>query len=327
MIALGFPLALLLLPLPLVVWRFLPARREQVSALRFPFFRQIVRAAEVTPGEGAVILRRTRLQMTVAITVWVLLVLALARPERLGAPIEMTRSARDVVLAIDISGSMDIVDFAAPDGTRLQRLDAVKEVVSRFVSEREGDRIALIVFGTQAFLQAPLTEDLATIAALVEQIEVGMAGPHTAIGDAIGLAIRTFEISEVEQRLLILLSDGADTGSRMSPLNAAEIARTRGVEIHTIAVGDPQASGDTRVDTRTLADIASRTGGSAFFASDVEALAGVYQRIDALSPRLVEQVSYRPRRVLSSWLLGLVAVLGIGALGLLTAARSGRRAA
>ncbi|MEL0438007.1 VWA domain-containing protein [Phycobacter sp. K97] len=318
MISLAAPYALLALTLPWLVWRLVPPRMERVSALRFPFFRQIVAAADVKPGPGAVVLQRSRLQLLIACLVWILLVLALARPERLGAPIEITKSARDVVLAIDISGSMDIVDFAREDGTRLQRLAAVKEVVEQFVAERDGDRIGLIVFGTRAFVQAPLTEDLATILELVKQTEVGMAGPHTAIGDAIGLAIRTFEVSDIDQRLLILLSDGADTGSRMSPVNAAEIAAARGVEIHTIAVGDPRADGENRVDTRALADIAQRSGGSAFFASDYTALAEVYQRIDEMTPRLVEELSYRPRTPLASICLGLAALIGLLGLLLLT---------
>jgi Ca-activated chloride channel family protein len=327
MIALAQPAALLLLPLPFLFWWIVPARKERVSALRFPFFRQIVTATNATPGSGAVVLRRTRVQMVTASLIWLLLVVAIARPERLGAPIEVIKSARDIVLAIDLSGSMDTVDFENPDGTRVQRLAAVKDVVQRFVAERDGDRIALIVFGNRAFLQAPLTEDLTTIVELLGQTEVGMAGPNTAIGDVIGLSIRTFEASEVEQRLLILLSDGADTGSRMTPLNAAEIARARGVEIHTIAVGDPNAGGESRVDIRALEDIARRTGGSAFFASDVAALQNVYDRIDELAPRLVEQLSYRPRNALSSWVMGGAALLGVLALGILTYQRMRRAAA
>ena len=325
MIALASPYALLLLPLPLLVWRFWPARQQKVPALRFPFFRKIAQTAQVTPAPGAVILRRTRMQMAAAVMIWILLVLALARPERLGEPIEITRSARDVVLALDISGSMDTVDFETPAGDRVQRLAAVKDVVQDFVAAREGDRIALIVFGTRAFLQAPLTEDLATISDLVELTQVGMAGPNTVIGDAIGLGIRTFETSEVDQRLMILLSDGSDTGSRMSPLNAAEIARSKGVEIHTIAVGDPNATSENRVDTQALADIAARTGGSSFFASDTQALAAVYDRIDQLAPRLVDQVSYRPRTQLAPIAMAVAALLGLGALTLLTLRRTGRR--
>ena len=204
-----------------------------------------------------------------------------------------------MALAIDISGSMDTKDFKAPDGALQQRFAAVREVVARFVEGRQGDRIALIVFGSKAYLQSPLTEDLAAISSLLDRTEVGMAGPHTALGDAIGLAIRTFEASEVEQRLLILLSDGADPASRMSPVNAAEIAADRGVEIHAIGVGDPQASGEDRVDLEALREIAGRSGGSYFFAADQDALTQVYARIDALAPRDVETLSWRPRRSLA----------------------------
>lgn len=317
MITLGLPWALLLLPLPLLVWRLAPPHREKVPALRFPFFHRIAEAAGAEPGPGSVILSRGRLQMVAAALCWGLVVLALARPERVGEPVEITRAARDVVLAIDISGSMDARDFATPDGDRIQRLAGVRGVVRHFVERRAGDRMALIVFGTKAYLQAPLTEDLPTIVELLDDTQVGMAGPHTAIGDAIGLAIRTFDASDIDQRLLILLSDGTDTASRMSPVNAAEIAADQGVEIHTIGVGDPDARGEDRVDLAALRDIATRTGGQFFFASDETALSGVYDSIDALVPREVETLSYRPRRALAWIPLGLAALSGFGALALL----------
>ena len=317
MISLAQPWALALLPLPLLVWWFLPPHRDQVRALRFPFFRKIAETAGVEPRAGAVVLTRSRLQMTTAIACWGLVVLALSQPERVGEPIVISKAARDVVLAIDISGSMDARDFAAPDGTRKQRLAAVRDVVRKFVEGRQGDRMALIVFGSKAYVQAPLTEDLATIVALLERSDVGMAGPHTAIGDAIGLAIRTFETSNIDQRLLILLSDGTDTASRMSPINAAEIARNKGVEIFTVGVGDPNATGEDRVDVATLRELASRTGGEYFFAEDESALAGVYDRIDQLAPRKVEELSYRPRSSLAWIPLALVALVGTGVLGAL----------
>ena len=313
MISFGLPWALLALPLPWLVWKVLPAYRDRTPALRFPFFRQIAVEAGVEPGPGSVVMARSRFQMIAAGLLWGLLVLAIAQPERLGAPIETSRSARDLILAIDISGSMDTRDFADAGGAQTQRLEGVRAVVRQFIAGREGDRMALIVFGSKAYLQSPLTEDTGTIIQLLDQTQVGMAGPHTALGDAIGLAIRTFEASEIEQRLLVLLSDGADTASRMSPLNAAEIARGAGVEIHTIAVGDPAATGEDRVDTATLQDIAQRTGGEQFFASDAEALDATYARIDALAPRLVETQSYRPRQTLSHLPMLLALLVGIGA--------------
>lgn len=317
MITLAYPWMLLLLPLAWLVWRFAPPHRERVAATRVPFFRQLTEAAGIEPRQGASILERGFLQMAAAICVWILVIVALARPERLGEPVVIEKSARDIVLALDISGSMDARDFTAPDGQRQQRLAAVKDVVKTFIADRDGDRIALIVFGTKAFVQAPFTDDLTSLSGFLDQTVVGMAGPNTAIGDAIGLAVRTFEASEVEERLLILLSDGADTGSRMTPVNAAAIAADRGVVVQTIGVGDPNGDGEDRVDLDSLQDIADRTGGQFFFASDTGALAQVYDRIDEMAPRLTQQTSFRPTEDLT-WVAAAAAVLvALAALGLL----------
>jgi Ca-activated chloride channel family protein len=326
MISLAAPLALLLMPLPFFVWRFLPPHREREEAVRFPFFRRVTEAAGAEPRAGAAVLSRPWIATLAGVLCWGLVVLALAQPERLGAPVTVERAARDVVLAIDISGSMDTRDFATPEGEPKQRLAGVRDVVATFVEGREGDRMALLVFGSSAYLQAPLTDDLETILALLDRTEVGMAGPHTALGDAIGLAIRTFETSDIEQRLLILLSDGSDTASRMSPVNAAEIAADRGVEIFTIGVGDPEATGEDRVDLATLREVAARTRGEFFFAEDEGALEEVYDRIDALAPREVETLSYRPRQSLSWVALAAAGVIGTVALELLHLGRARRNA-
>lgn len=326
MIEFVYPWVLALFPLPLVVRYFLPPHREQMPALRFPFFRRVADVAGAEPRAGSVVLVRKRVQVIAAALVWILLVLVLARPEQVGDPIEIEKAARDVVLAIDISGSMDIVDIVGQDGQKVQRLEAVKRVVGDFIEARDGDRVALIVFGSKAFVQSPFTEDLTTVRELLARTEVGMAGPHTVIGDAIGLAIRTFEASQIEQRLLILLSDGADTGSRMSPVNAAEIAAANGVDIFTVAFGDPEGSGEQRIDASALKDIASRGNGEFFFANEEEALATIYQRIDELAPRTVETLSFRPREPLSHFLLALAALLGtltLAGLHALSARRAG----
>ena len=145
------------------------------------------------------------------------------------------------------------------------------------------------------------------------QTEVGMAGPDTAIGDSIGLAIRSFQTSDVDQRLMVLLSDGADTSSQMSPVNAAEIAAQNGVVIHTIGVGDPAATGPNRVDLGALEDLAGRTGGRLFFADDAEGLTAIYDEIEKLNPRITETVTFQPRQPLG-WIAFVIAVLA----GLLT---------
>lgn len=295
MISLAFPWALALLPLPLLVWKFAPPHRHRVSAIRIPFFRRVTQAAQVEPKQGAVVLSRSFVQFVAGALVWVLLVAVLARPERLGEPITIETAARDVVLALDISGSMDERDFIAEDGSPKQRLAAVSDVMRQFIAERDGDRMALIIFGTRAFVQAPFTEDLQSLNGFLDQIEVGMAGPNTALGDAIGLGLRTFEASEVDRRLMILLSDGADTSSRMTPINAAQIAADKEVVIYTIGVGNPDATGEDRVDLAALEQIAEMTGGQFFYADDEAALTEIYAQIDQQNPRVVETLSYRPR--------------------------------
>ncbi len=324
MIELAYPWALALAPLPLLVWWLAPVHREPVSAVRVPFFQSLAAASGEQPRPGAVVLRRRTTQIVVATLVWLCLVGSIAKPEWVGAPIEKTDAARDMMLAIDISGSMDKRDFATTGMDPIQRLAAVKRVVGRFVDARDGDRIGLIVFGSKAYVQVPFTRDLKTAQTLLEAIEVGMAGPHTALGDAIGLAIRTFEASEVEQRLLILLTDGSDTGSRMTPLNAAEIAARNDVEIFTIGVGDPDGQGQDRVDFETLERIADRANGRFFSADDETGLEDVYRRIDALVPRDVKTVSYRPRESLVHWPAGAAVILAI--IGYLLLLGTSRRA-
>jgi Ca-activated chloride channel family protein len=322
-VELAYPWALLALPAPLLIWRLVPAHLERVNALRVPFFGEIVQATGVKAMSGAVVLGRHSIQVTAMILIWILLVVGLAKPEWVGEPILRSETARDVMLAIDLSGSMNYVDFPADQDRTVRRFEAVQRVVDQFVAARESDRIGLIVFGSRAYLQLPFTRDLDTARALVDLMDVGMAGPQTALGDAIGLAIRSFDSSEVDQRLLILLTDGNDTASKMTPINAAEIARLNGVEIHTIGVGDPEARGEDRVDFATLEAVARRTGGEFFTAEDETSLTLVYRRIDELSAGEVKTQTWRPRESLVHWPGGAALVLAVLAFALLLL--SGRR--
>ncbi len=306
---LAHPWLLLLLPAPLLVFWLLPPYRQRVTALRVPFFAEMVAATGIEARPGAVVLSRRWLQTLPMALLWALLVVGLARPQWVGDPIERTDAARDIMLAIDLSGSMDFRDFEDAAGERTSRFEAVQRVVDEFVATRQQDRVGLIVFGNRAYLQLPFTRDVEAARALVALMEVGMAGPRTALGDAIGLAIRTFESSEVDMRLLILLSDGSDTASRMTPVNAAEIARSRGVEIHTIGIGDPQARGEDKVDFAVLTDVAGRAGGQFFTAEDEAGLQQVYQRIDELDPGEVRVRTWRPRDSLVHWPVGVALLL------------------
>jgi Ca-activated chloride channel family protein len=209
---------------------------------------------------------------------------------------------------------MDYRDFPGRDGQPISRHRAVQQVVKAFIAERESDRVGLIVFGDKAYIQLPFTRDLATASTLVDLMAVAMAGPQTALGDAIGLSIHAFESSSIEERILILLTDGNDTASRMTPINAAAIAARNGVEIYTIGIGDSQATGEDRVDFSLLADIAGRTGGEFFNAEDENALAAVYQRIDEATAAEVNTESWRPRQSLVVWPAGAALLIGLATL-------------
>lgn len=323
---LAHPWALLLMPLPLLAIRVLPAHRQRVSALRVPFFEDIVSAAGARAEAGAVVLRRRRLQIAIATATWALIIFGLAKPQWVGEPIVRTEVARDIMLAIDLSGSMDFRDFPGADGRNVSRFEAVQRVVDGFIAERESDRVGLIVFGDRAFVQLPFTRDLDTARQLVALMEVPMAGPKTALGDSIGLAIRAFEDSAIDERILILLTDGNDTASRMTPINAAGIAAQRGVTVYTIGIGDTDATGENRVDFELLADIASRTGGAFFAANDELELGAVYERIDRASATEVSTASWRPRTSLVHWPAGAALLLTLLGYGLLLARYPGPEA-
>lgn len=305
MISLGLPWALLLLPLPVAVYLGLPAYRQSPAAVRVPDLQRLADLSGQTPSAGAMVSPRSRWQWIILCAVWVALVLALARPQWLEPPVVREQSMRDLLLAVDLSSSMEAEDFADSQGRVVDRLTAVKQVLDDFLSRRQGDRIGLIVFGSAVFAQAPFTEDLDVLRTLLDELQVRMAGPKTALGDAIGLAMTLFEGSEVDQKVLIILTDGNDTGSLVPPARAAEIARDNGIVIHTVAVGDPATAGEEQLDTGSLTAVAEVTGGRFFFAADRDQLEQIYSELDALNPRQVETLSFRPQRDLFQWPLGL----------------------
>jgi Ca-activated chloride channel family protein len=311
MIEFAWPWAFAALPLPLVAWWLLPPYREERASVQIPFFARVAEATGQVPQKGAVVQHRLPLQMIVACIVWLLIVAALARPQWVGDPISHDISARDMMLAIDISGSMNQTDFQSADKQMLQRLAGVKQVVDAFVARRKGDRVGLILFGSRAYIQAPFTQDLTTIQSLLDQTEVGMAGKQTAIGDAIGLSIKAFDQSKAQQKMLILLTDGNDTASRVPPAHAADIAQQRGLAIYTIGVGNPDAAGENRVDLETLRTVAATTGGAFFRAENGEDLERIYADIERLAPVKLQTETWRPKLPLHQWPLGAAVLLGL----------------
>ena len=187
MLEFGVPWAFALLPLPLLVWLVLPPYKERRAGIRAPFFGRIAATLGLDPEPGAVVQRRGVVQMLVAILVWVLAVGAAARPVWVEDPIEKPQAARDLMLALDLSGSMAERDFTLPDGETTDRLTAVQNVLDEFIARRDGDRIGLIVFGNAAYIQAPFTLDHDLVRQLLDELQVAMAGPQTMLGDAVGL--------------------------------------------------------------------------------------------------------------------------------------------
>jgi Ca-activated chloride channel family protein len=309
MYQLDLPWMLLLLPLPVLIWWLLPAHRATSASIRLPFFDQVAKAAGVSPTEGSVVARRSWPQVGAEGLAWCLLVLALARPQFVEPPMFKVEPQRDIMLALDLSQSMDTKDFKAVDGSVSSRLDAVRTVVADFVEKRPGDRIGLIAFGDAPYPLVPFTMDHKTVQSMIAETVPGMAGPRTSLGDAIGLAIKMFDKTIVPEKVLIVLTDGNDTASKMPPAKAADIAGPKHVVVHTVGIGDPAATGEDKLDTETLNKIAKKTGGRYFFGEDQTQLAGIYDILDQITPQDQKSMSWRPRVELLQWPLGAAITL------------------
>lgn len=301
MLTFAYPWLFLLIPLPLLVRRLLPAHHQRKAAVRVPFLQRLSRLTGLQTDSGVAVARRAFSQWLVLGITWFLIVLAISRPQWLGEPVINELPMRDLLVAVDLSGSMEAMDFADTKGNSVDRLTAVKQVLDDFLSRRDGDRVGLILFGSAAFVQVPFTDDLDVVRELLGEAQVRMLGPRTMLGDAMGLAINLFERSEVDDRILIVLTDGNDTGSLVPPERAAGIARDKGVVIHTIAIGDPSAAGEQALDEITLKNIATITSGGYFHANDRDELEQIYAYLDEINPRQVETQSYRPLTELYDW--------------------------
>ena len=315
MIEFAWPWLFLLLPLPWLVRRYLPAAQAPLgAALRVPFLDELERLPRLSQtGRG------NRRPLWIAALAWLLLVAASARPQWLGEPIEQSVSGRDLMLAVDLSGSMEITDFML-DGHQVDRLTATKAVAGQFIERRVGDRIGLILFGDKAYLQTPLTFDRKTVHTLLEESAIGLAGEKTAIGDAIGLAIKRLKDNPENQRVLILLSDGANTAGAVSPIQAADLAAKEGLKIYTIGVGADEmlvrdffgtrkVNPSEDLDEVTMNALASKTGGRYFRARDTAELADIYSLLDTLEPVERDRRYFRPRIELYPWPLAGALVL------------------
>lgn len=320
MIHIAWPLMGLFLPLPWLLRRWMPAATLQGSALFMPF------AAVVSMEQTPILRVNSRKRSLVFMLVWVLLIAAAVRPQWLDDPLPVPTTGRRLMLAVDVSGSMATPDMAG----NASRLNVVQKVAGDFIQKRHGDQVGLILFGTQPYLQAPLTADLDTVSQFLRETVVGVAGSQTAIGDAIGLALKRLQSEQAAvqkqdnakkpgEMVLILLTDGGNNAGLMDPLAAAKMAASSGLRIYTIGVGAAVqqgffgSGGNMDLDEDTLKSIAKISSGEYFRATDATALQNVYARIDKLEPSAGREQWYRPHSEWFIWPLALALLFSIPA--------------
>ena len=315
----AWPWMFVCLFLPLASYRLLPVTASSSqNALLFPFVQMMKNIKLQTPANHSSILK------WLALFAWLCLVIASARPQWVGDSVHLPVSGRSLMLAVDISGSMETEDMVI-NRQAVTRLTAVKAVAGDFIEKREGDYLGLILFGQRAYLQSPLSYDRRTVHILLNEAAVGLAGKDTAIGDAIGLAVKRLRKQPAENRILILLTDGANTVGEVEPLKAADLAAQEGIKIYTIGVGESgvrvrgllgMRTLRSDLDETTLKAIAAKTGGRYFRARDIRELQQIYALLDEIEPVSDEQQSFRPVRELYQWPLALALLLAM-ATGLL----------
>ena len=311
----ALPWIFLALPLPLLLMWLLPrTTSSQPVTIRVPFYSQL-QSQQLQKDSN-----RSRLRLFVAIIIWLLLVLSAARPQSIDDPIQLPVLGRNLMLAVDLSGSMEADDMVIGN-RQLTRLSAVKVVAGEFIDRRVGDRLGLILFGDRAYLQAPLTLDRKTVNTLLQESVIGLAGKKTAIGDAVGLAVKRLRNEPEGNRVLILLTDGSNTAGSIDPLKAADLAAQEKIKIYTIGVGaDSRVVRDifgsrrmatADIDEETLQAISDKTGGQYFRARDIESLMKIYSLLDEVEPIVEDSEVYRPVNELYYWPLSAALLLSL----------------
>lgn len=310
MLELAWPWAFLLLPLPLVVYWFMRRAPRQDAALHVPFYRQLRQLHTDSSHQY-----RRPAALLVCALIWLLLVTAASKPQWVGEPVQLPTSGRDMMLALDLSGSMEARDMFF-NNTQLSRFEAMKEVVGDFVEQREGDRIGMILFAANAYMLTPMTHDLEAVQRMLDDLQVGVIDESaTAIGDAIGLSVKHLQTRPQNNRLLVLLTDGINNAGELTPSQAAQLAVTEDIRMHVVGVASDQnqqqsffsrRSGgvSSEIDDATMTEIAEMTGGRYFRARTLEDLIGIYDEIDQMEPIEQDEQTFRPVSQLFHWPLG-----------------------
>ncbi|MBO1256081.1 VWA domain-containing protein [Alteromonas sp. 5E99-2] len=301
------------LPIPVLCRWLLPTLSSQSQSLTVPFHLSSELSAPATNNKTHIF------SQLVLWVIWILFLTAAARPQWLGDPITVPSEGREMILAVDLSGSMQIEDMEL-NGRTVDRLTMVKSVLSDFVERRVGDRLGLILFADTAYLQAPMTFDRKTVFTLLQEAVIGLIGEKTAIGDAIGLAVKRFRNKEESNNVLVLLTDGQNTAGNISPEEANQLAIEQNVKIYTIGIGadslrvsslfgSRQVNPSRDLDEKLLSELAKSTGGQYFRAHNAQELETIYTLLDQLEPIEGDGQTYRPLH--SLFLYPLLAALAL----------------
>lgn len=316
MIEVSYPYIFILLPLPFIIYWLSPkGKLQQQNALKVPFYKNLVNLFGSYKNIEST--KSLSWPKYILLLLWILLVTAGSGINILGKEITIPRSGRDLYMVIDLSGSMDIPDMVVENNqNRYKRVDIVKYVAEKFIENRKGDRIGLTLFGSHAYIQAPLTYDVKTVGDILDDATVGLAGPQTAIGDAIGITTKQLMNSEAREKAMVLLTDGDNNSGTLDPIEAAKLAQKAHIKIYTIGLGAEAINSGGRMvnpssdlNVKDLQEIASLTGGKFYRALDAQGLMDIYNQINQLEPIETDDITIRPTTPVYPWILGGMLIL------------------
>jgi len=316
MISFAWPWLFALLPLPLIIY-FLPVKKStnQQSALIMPVLINVTSNAVSDQ-------QKRKSPLIILTTCWILVIIAMSRPQWLGEAIDIPSEGREMMIAVDLSGSMEIEDMSL-NGRNVNRLQMLKVVLGDFIERRVSDRLGLILFADDAYMQTPMTFDRKTVKQMLDESELNLVGRKTAIGDAIALAVKRFDAKQESNKVLLLLTDGQNTAGKITPEQALELAVAKGITIYTIGIGadvmlqqsmwgTQRINPSSDLDEQSLATIAKETGGQYFRARDSQSMSTIYSLLDKLEPIEQDQQQMRPLSALYYWPLAFAALLCFG---------------
>ncbi|WP_067151209.1 VWA domain-containing protein [Pseudotamlana agarivorans] len=304
----AYPYMAVLAILPFLVYWLLPSIKNRSTALIYPYFKSSANVSKQKPKRASYVKKRSWVASFLMYVIWLLLIVAMASPELVGKPEKKIKTSRNFLILADLSFSMANTDWFI-DQKRVTRWAAVKNIMQDFIVKRESDKMGLIFFASNAYIQTPFTTDLETVKTMLDEADVGMAGQMTNIGKAIVKGMDMFERDTISNKVMLLLTDGVDSGMDILPLDAANMAKKDSTIIYTIGIGDPGSS-SSDLDERTLTEISELTQGKYFRAKDAAELEKIYAELDKLEPIEYEEESFTPKTLLYYYPLGIALILG-----------------